>query len=56
MSVLTHILLAGAIHRINKIISNKQNRAKEGSRQGRAYICLRDGFKGSANEGQPCKK
>ena len=34
MSVLTHIPLAGAIHRINKIISNKQNRAKEGSRQG----------------------
>jgi hypothetical protein len=48
--------LAGPIHRINKIIGNKQNRAKEGSRQGEGIYSLRDGFKGSAKEGQPCKK
>jgi hypothetical protein len=46
--------LASPIHRINKTISKREQ--KKGVERGRAYIHLRDGFKGSANEGQPCKK
>jgi hypothetical protein len=45
------------MHRIDMITRNKQNRGKEGSRKGSGvYTFLRDGFKGSANEGHPCKK